>query len=205
MNSATLNLLITDKLKGENYTSWKNMINTILIIDDLHFVLMEDCPPIPAPNATQNVQEAYELWTRTNEKARVYILASLSEVLAKKHEPHAHISEIMESLRRMFELPSAQLRHVILKHISNVTFQSLMKLKGQKDEANVASSSKKFHRGSTSGTNSILSSSGTKKWKKKKGGTLEEELYPILGGKEEGQARKLVLGSNLMMTMRVGT
>ncbi|TYK23781.1 retrovirus-related pol polyprotein from transposon tnt 1-94 [Cucumis melo var. makuwa] len=50
------------------------------------------------------------------------------------------------------------------------TFKSLMKIKGQKGEANVATSTGKFHRGLTSGTKSVPSSSGNKKWKKKKGG-----------------------------------
>ncbi|XP_050936293.1 uncharacterized protein LOC127144424 [Cucumis melo] len=50
------------------------------------------------------------------------------------------------------------------------TFESLMKIKGQKGEANVATFTRKFHRGSTSGTKSMPSSSGNKKWKKKKGG-----------------------------------
>ena len=45
-----------------------------------------------------------------------------------------------------------------------------MKIKGQKGEANVATFRRKFHRGSTSGTKFVLSSSDTKKWKKKKGG-----------------------------------
>ncbi|KAA0051499.1 gag/pol protein [Cucumis melo var. makuwa] len=50
------------------------------------------------------------------------------------------------------------------------TFESLMKIKGQKREANVATSTRKFHRGSTSGTKYVPSSSGNKKWKKKNGG-----------------------------------
>ncbi|TYK00056.1 gag/pol protein [Cucumis melo var. makuwa] len=50
------------------------------------------------------------------------------------------------------------------------TFESLMKIKGQKGETNVATSTRKFHKGSTSGTKSMPSSSGNKKWKKKKGG-----------------------------------
>ncbi|TYK06430.1 gag/pol protein [Cucumis melo var. makuwa] len=49
------------------------------------------------------------------------------------------------------------------------TFKSLMKIKGQKGEANVATSTRKFLRGLTSATKHVPSSSGTKKWKKKKG------------------------------------
>ncbi|KAA0040448.1 gag/pol protein [Cucumis melo var. makuwa] len=56
----------------------------------------------------------------------------------------------------------------LLNELQN--FESLMKIKGQKGEANVATSTRKFHRGSTCGTKSVPSSSGNKKWKKKKGG-----------------------------------
>ena len=50
------------------------------------------------------------------------------------------------------------------------TFQSLMKNKEpQKGEANVVHS-KKFYKGSSSGTKSVSSSSGPKKFKKKAGG-----------------------------------
>ena len=45
-----------------------------------------------------------------------------------------------------------------------------MKIKGQKGEANIANSIRKFHRGSTSGTKCVPSSFGTKKWKEKMGG-----------------------------------
>ncbi|KAA0066490.1 gag/pol protein [Cucumis melo var. makuwa] len=240
MTSATLNMLAADKLNGNNYASWKNTINTVLIIDDLRFVLVEECPQVPAANATRTVREPYERWAKANEKARAYILASLSEVLAKKHESVLTAREIMDSLQEMFGQASYQIKHDALKYIYNArmnegasvrehvlnmmvhfhmaemngavideasqvsfileslpesflqfrsnavmnkiaytlttllnelqTFESLMKIKGQKGEANVATSTRKFHRGSTSGTKSMPSSSGNKKWKKKKGG-----------------------------------
>ena len=98
MTSATLNILAADKLNRDNYASWKNTINTVLIIDDLRFVLVEECPQVPAANATRTVREPYERWAKANEKARAYILASLSEVLAKKHESMLTTREIMDFL-----------------------------------------------------------------------------------------------------------
>ncbi|XP_038896500.1 uncharacterized protein LOC120084752 [Benincasa hispida] len=59
----------------------------------------------------------YECWTQMNEKARAYILASLNDVLDKKHEPMINTREITESLWGMFGQPSAQLRHDALKFI----------------------------------------------------------------------------------------
>ncbi|XP_038896331.1 uncharacterized protein LOC120084595 [Benincasa hispida] len=98
MNSATLNLLSVNKLNGDNYTSWKNTINTILIIDVLQFVLLKECSQVSAQNASQNAQDADERWAKANEKARAYILANLYEVLAKMHESMVTANEIMEAM-----------------------------------------------------------------------------------------------------------
>ena len=102
-----------------NYASWKNTINTVLIIDDLWFVLVEECPQVPAANATRTVREAHECWVKANEKAWAYILASLSEVLAKKHESILTTREIMDSLQKMFGHASYQIKHDALKYIYN--------------------------------------------------------------------------------------
>ncbi|XP_038876885.1 uncharacterized protein LOC120069247 [Benincasa hispida] len=90
---------------------------------------MEECPPVLPPNAPRNVREAYERWTRENEKAQAYILASLNEVLAKNHEPMLTAREIMESLRGMLGQSSAQLRHDALNT------KKWMKKKGGKRKA----------------------------------------------------------------------
>ncbi|KAA0062801.1 gag/pol protein [Cucumis melo var. makuwa] len=57
----------------------------ILVIADLRFVLMEECPPFPTTNASQSVRDAYDCWTNANDKAHLYILASMSNILSKKH------------------------------------------------------------------------------------------------------------------------
>ena len=43
-----------------NYASWKNTINTVLIIDDLRLFLVEEFPQVPAANAIEIVREAHE-------------------------------------------------------------------------------------------------------------------------------------------------
>ncbi|KAA0047854.1 gag/pol protein [Cucumis melo var. makuwa] len=111
MMSATLNMLAADKFDGNNYASWKNTINTMLIINDLRFGLVEECPQVPVANATQTIREAHEHWVKANEKARAYILASLSEVLAKKYESMLTACEIMDSLQEMFGQASYQIKH----------------------------------------------------------------------------------------------
>ncbi|XP_022156712.1 uncharacterized protein LOC111023556 [Momordica charantia] len=53
------------------------------------------------------------------DKANVYILASTSDVLAKKHESMVTAREIMDSLQDMFGQPSIQARHNTLEFIYN--------------------------------------------------------------------------------------
>ncbi|XP_038881660.1 uncharacterized protein LOC120073110 [Benincasa hispida] len=117
MNSSIIQLLAFEKLNDDNYSAWKSNLNTILVVDDLRFVLTEECPKAPTSNANRTVWEAYDRWVKANEKAHVYILANMSDVLAKKHESLTTAKEIIDSLREMFGQPSWSLRHEAIKHI----------------------------------------------------------------------------------------
>ena len=55
MNSSIVHLLASEKFNGDNYMPWKSQLNTILLIDDLRFVLIEERPQALASNANQNV------------------------------------------------------------------------------------------------------------------------------------------------------
>ena len=117
MNSSIIQLLASEKLNVDNYATWKSNLNTILVVDDLRFVLTKECPQTPTSNANQTSREAYDRWIKANEKARVYILASMSDVLAKKHESLVTTKEIMDSLKGMFGQLEWFLRHEALKYI----------------------------------------------------------------------------------------
>ncbi|XP_050938509.1 uncharacterized protein LOC127148520 [Cucumis melo] len=117
MNSSVVQLLASKKLNSDNYTAWKSNINTLLVVDDLRFVLTEECSQTPASNANHTSWEAYDRWVKINEKARVYILASMLDVLAKKHESLATTKEIMDALRAMFGQQEWSLRHETTKYI----------------------------------------------------------------------------------------
>ncbi|XP_050940338.1 uncharacterized protein LOC127149133, partial [Cucumis melo] len=117
MNSSIVQLLASEKLNDDNYAAWKSNLNTILVVDDLRFFLTEECPQTPASNTNRARLEAYDRWIKANEKARVYILASMSDVLAKKHESLATPKEIMDSLKGMFGQPEWFLRHEAIKYI----------------------------------------------------------------------------------------
>ncbi|KAA0066279.1 gag/pol protein [Cucumis melo var. makuwa] len=91
----------------------------ILVIADPRFVLMEECPPFHTQNASQSVRDAYGHWTKANDKACLYILASMSDILSKKHEIMVTARQIMDSLREMFEQPSIQIKQEAIKYIYN--------------------------------------------------------------------------------------
>ncbi|TYK20422.1 gag/pol protein [Cucumis melo var. makuwa] len=86
MSSSIIALLKKYQLTGKNYATWKSKLNMILVIVDLRFILMEECPPFPTKYASQSVRDAYDRCTKANDKARLHILASMSDILSKKHE-----------------------------------------------------------------------------------------------------------------------
>ncbi|XP_038888159.1 uncharacterized protein LOC120078042 [Benincasa hispida] len=106
MTSFLVQLLSSNKHTSDNYATWKSNINTILVIDDLQFILIEEYLPIPSLNANRNVRDAYDRRIMAYEKARACILASISDVLDKKHECMSIAKKIMETLCGMFGQPS---------------------------------------------------------------------------------------------------
>ena len=81
MSNPILSLLATEKLTSENFVKWKSNMNIALLCDNYKFVLTEECPLEPAANATRTVRDAYDRWINVNNKARCYLLASMSDVL----------------------------------------------------------------------------------------------------------------------------
>ncbi|KAA0032768.1 gag/pol protein [Cucumis melo var. makuwa] len=91
----------------------------ILVIADLHFILMEECPPFPTQNASRSARDAYDRWIKANDKARLYILANMSDILSKKHEIMVTACQIMNSIREMFGQPSIQIKQEAIKYVYN--------------------------------------------------------------------------------------
>ena len=55
MSSSIVQLLTYEKLNGDNYATRKSNLNTILVNDDLRFVLIEECPLNPGLNTNRTV------------------------------------------------------------------------------------------------------------------------------------------------------
>ncbi|RVW25356.1 Retrovirus-related Pol polyprotein from transposon TNT 1-94 [Vitis vinifera] len=99
MSNPIFSLPAYEVLTGENFEKWKSNMNILLINENYHFVLKEDCPPVPPANASKAVSEEYNHWIIANNKAYCYLLAAMNEVLRTKHEGLETVSEIMESLQ----------------------------------------------------------------------------------------------------------
>ncbi|RVW36992.1 Retrovirus-related Pol polyprotein from transposon TNT 1-94 [Vitis vinifera] len=119
MSNPIFSLLASQVLTGENFVKWKSNVNILLINENYHFVLKEDCPPVPPANASKAVSEEYNRWIIANNKTRCYLLAAMNEVLRTKHEGLETAREIMESLQQMFGRPSEQAHHEAVKAVMN--------------------------------------------------------------------------------------
>ena len=95
-------LLANQSLIGDNFIKWKSNVNIMLVCENNRFVLTEECPAEPIANAARGLREKYECWIQANNKARAYILTSMSDVLRLKHERMESAMEIMDSLQSMF-------------------------------------------------------------------------------------------------------
>ena len=61
-------------------------MNIVLVYENYKFLLNEECLEVPTANATCAVQEAYNRWIQSNNKAHCYLLAAMFDVLRSKHE-----------------------------------------------------------------------------------------------------------------------
>ncbi|KAG6526536.1 hypothetical protein ZIOFF_016526 [Zingiber officinale] len=119
MGNPIMSLLANNTLIGENFPKWKSNINIVLVSENNRFVLTEECPPILPANAARAVREQYDRWVASNNKAKAYMLASMSDALRSKMEPKECAFEIMESLQEMFGQQSEQARHEATRKYTN--------------------------------------------------------------------------------------
>ncbi|KAL5550459.1 hypothetical protein UlMin_000635 [Ulmus minor] len=95
-------VLSENKLIGENFTDWKHNLNIVLTSEKYKFVLLEACPPEPAANAAKAIRETYDKWIASNDMARYYMLASMSNMLQQQHQGMRTAADVMASLQAMF-------------------------------------------------------------------------------------------------------
>ena len=118
-NNPIIALHANEKLSGDKFVKWMSNINIVLICENKKFVLTMECPPEPPTNASRVILERYDSWIHSNNKARCYMLASLNDVLRKKHEDMEIAYEIWESLQAMFGQQSDQCHHEATRSYMN--------------------------------------------------------------------------------------
>ena len=50
-------LLSKDVLTGDNFPKWKSNLNIVLVSESIRFILTEERPAFPAPNASKNLRK----------------------------------------------------------------------------------------------------------------------------------------------------
>ncbi|KAK6160425.1 hypothetical protein DH2020_003806 [Rehmannia glutinosa] len=113
-------ILSKNQLVGENYIDWKRYLMIVLTAEKLKFMLIEPCPIVLTGESSAEQNEAYDKWTHSDEMARCYILGSISNVMQQKHQSMSTATEIMESLREMFEHQGRQARQIAIRSIMNM-------------------------------------------------------------------------------------
>ncbi|XP_062100763.1 uncharacterized protein LOC133806683 [Humulus lupulus] len=81
--------------------------------------MTEVCPDIPGDLSLKESREKYECWLAANNKAKAYMLASMSDTLRTKLEDVETAYEIMEQLQEMFGHKTGQSRFEATKKYAN--------------------------------------------------------------------------------------
>ena len=70
-----------NKLTGSNYVDWKRNLDIVLTVKEHKYVLTQPCPNFPSLDAPLEEKQQYDCWQKSNEMAKCYVLASISNVL----------------------------------------------------------------------------------------------------------------------------
>ncbi|XP_062103811.1 uncharacterized protein LOC133814924 [Humulus lupulus] len=104
-------------------------MNIVLICENHKFVLNEECPEVHDVTAPNSARETYDNWVLSNNKAKCYMLANMSDILRMNHEEYETVLEIWESLRAVFGQQSDQCRHEATRTYMNIKMKKGTSLK----------------------------------------------------------------------------
>ena len=79
--STLVTILNQNKLTGSNYVDWKRNLDIVLTAEEHKYVLTKLCPNFPSLNAPLEEKQRYDRWQKSNEMAKCYVLASISNIL----------------------------------------------------------------------------------------------------------------------------
>ena len=78
-------ILDTHRLTGPNYKDWLRNYKIVLGSEKLTHVLDQDPPTLPARPSTEQ-RASLDKWTDEDNKARYYMLDSMSDELQRQHK-----------------------------------------------------------------------------------------------------------------------
>ena len=112
-------ILTQNKLTGTNYIDWKRNLDILLTAEGYKYVLTTACPHEPAINASDAVKEVHQRWKKSDEMARCYMLASMSNVLQHQHQNFTTAAAIINNLKQMFGEQSRPARQSAMQMVMN--------------------------------------------------------------------------------------
>ncbi|KAK0607181.1 hypothetical protein LWI29_010824 [Acer saccharum] len=106
MTPSLMNILKDNTLTGDNYVTWKRKIGLLLQSEKHKFVLTTPKPPAPNNESSIMHKDEYEQWKTSDDMAKCYIMATISNVLQQHHEGMESVTDIMMSLEELFAMKS---------------------------------------------------------------------------------------------------
>ncbi|KAK4838721.1 hypothetical protein QYF36_015896 [Acer negundo] len=106
MTPSLINILKDNTLTGDNYVTWKRKIGLLLQSEKHKFVLTTPKPHAPNNESSIICRDEYEQRKTSDDMAKCYIMATISDVLQQKHEGMESAADIMMSLEEMFAMKS---------------------------------------------------------------------------------------------------
>lgn len=89
------------------------------MIENILYVLTEECPLILPRNALHNVHDAYDKWIESNDKTCNYLLELMINMISIQYERIEIAREIMRSFELMFNIELDKKRHEAVKYRIN--------------------------------------------------------------------------------------
>ncbi|KAL4610010.1 hypothetical protein ACB092_08G021400 [Castanea dentata] len=94
-------------------------LDIVLIAEEHKYVLTQPCPSFPLSDAPLEENQRYDRWQNSNEIAKCYILASISNVLQHQMQDVELASVIMHSLKEMLGEQGRFTRQETMRQIYN--------------------------------------------------------------------------------------
>ncbi|KAK4591626.1 hypothetical protein RGQ29_016166 [Quercus rubra] len=129
--SPLVTILNQNKLIGSNYVDLKRNLDIVLTVEEHKYVLTQPCLNFPSLDASPEKKQRYDCWQKSNEMAKCYILASISNVLQHQMQDVKLVSGIMLSLKEMFSEQDRSARQETMRQIYNTKMAEGAKIDGE--------------------------------------------------------------------------